>query len=135
MWPNKKKSKSAPHRRIWWVGWGRGVFRKKINLQRCKSNWKFYRGENLKSVLTQFINNSFLSLSLGTYSLTNFLLAPFSNQNHVFSLATYSIYIVCACMHVRLIKNMELSSYFAHDISNLMDGYVCVLLTLVITII
>jgi len=30
MWPTKKKikkTKSTPHRRAWWVGWGRGVFR------------------------------------------------------------------------------------------------------------
>jgi len=27
MWPTKKKkTKLAPHKRIWWVGWGRGVF-------------------------------------------------------------------------------------------------------------
>jgi len=47
MW-QKKKTKSASHRRIWWIGWGRGVFRKKFFLQGCKSNQKFYRGENQK---------------------------------------------------------------------------------------
>jgi len=38
MWTdkNKKKTKSAPHMRIWWVGWRRGVFRKK----------KFYKDAN-----------------------------------------------------------------------------------------
>jgi len=45
MWPTKKKAKSAPHRWVWWVGWGSGVFRKKNILQTCKSNRKFYRGE------------------------------------------------------------------------------------------
>jgi len=52
MWPTKKikikkkKTKSALHRRVWWVGWERGVYRKKKNiLQGYKSNQKFYRGE------------------------------------------------------------------------------------------
>jgi len=26
---NQKSAKSAPHRQIWWVGWGRGYFGKK----------------------------------------------------------------------------------------------------------
>ena len=42
----KKKAKSTPHKRIWWVGWGRGYFGKK--LQGCKSNRKFYKDENQK---------------------------------------------------------------------------------------
>jgi len=44
----KKKTKSAPHRRVWWVGWGRSVFRNIFFLQGCKSNRKFYNGENQK---------------------------------------------------------------------------------------
>jgi len=29
MWPTQK-TKSASHRRVWWVGWGRGYSGKKI---------------------------------------------------------------------------------------------------------
>jgi len=40
-------SRSVPRQQICTVIWGRGVFRKKKKvLQRCKSNRKFYRGEN-----------------------------------------------------------------------------------------
>jgi len=40
----KKKTKSAPHRRIWWVGWGRGVFWKKIKFTRVQINPKILQG-------------------------------------------------------------------------------------------
>jgi len=45
---------SVPRQQICTVIWGRGVFQKKKKvLRRCKSNQKFYRGENQKEPILQ----------------------------------------------------------------------------------
>jgi len=46
-----KKAKSTPHMRIWWVGWRRGVFRKKKkSFTRMQIKPKFLQGRKSEMV-------------------------------------------------------------------------------------